>query len=339
MRRQADARFPVRAAASARPAWDHLPLGAIVLGLAILTAAGCGPAAMATPLDDRGKPAEKPKRPAVDPATIAVETDLPELIAAHNRERAGAKERGEVEKELATLEADPLLTEAAAIHARDMAAHSHMAHEGSDGSAPADRVKRVGYKFQGTGENVAMGYPTVAQVMEGWMGSAGHRKNILGDFTQIGVARAEAADGTLYWAAEFGRPWPAPEPERAAAGLVAAINAARKEERKPALKVHPRLQEAAARHARENAQRGALEPKDDDGLTPLERVEKSGYRYRMLGQADAGGHAHAEEVLKTWLASESSRKQLMSPFSDIGAGYAADETGKPYWTIILGRRR
>lgn len=37
-------------------------------------------------------------------------------------------------------------------------------------------------------ENVAQGYPTGASMHDGWMNSGGHRANILGDYTDIGIA-------------------------------------------------------------------------------------------------------------------------------------------------------
>src|SRR5689334_15742938 len=65
-----------------------------------------------------------------DPATPApdagLDPDMVELVAAHNRERAKEK--------LAPLTANAQLTAAARIHARDMAEHEMMSHEGSDGS-------------------------------------------------------------------------------------------------------------------------------------------------------------------------------------------------------------
>jgi uncharacterized protein YkwD len=269
--------------------------------------------------------------PKVDPESIEVETDLPELIMAHNRERA---EQGKP-----AVEFDPLLARAAAVQARDMAAHGKMTHEGSDGSTPPERVQRAGYRFQSTAENVAMGYRDTDAVIQGWMESPHHRENILGNFTEIGAAKALAPDGTPYWAVAFGRPWPELDPETAATELVAAVNRVRTEAEKRELKPNAKLQQAAARHARANAEREELNPKDPDGKTPLDRVAESGYRYRLLGQADASGIPHAEDVLETWLGSEDQKKQLLGDFTDAGAGYATDETGKPYWTLILGRRR
>jgi uncharacterized protein YkwD len=42
-------------------------------------------------------------------------------------------------------------------------------------------------------------------VMKGWMNSAGHKANILGNYTQIGVAVAYSADGTPYWTMDLAR--------------------------------------------------------------------------------------------------------------------------------------
>lgn len=75
-----------------------------------------------------------------------------------------------------------------------------MGHTGSDGSSAADRISANGGSFQTWGENVAAGYGSAAGVIDGWMNSSGHRENILNpSMTQIGIAVAIAADGTLYW--------------------------------------------------------------------------------------------------------------------------------------------
>lgn len=50
------------------------------------------------------------------------------------------------------------------------------------------------------GENVAQGYSTGADVHAGWMGSPGHRANILGAFTDVGVALISAGGTT--WAVQ-----------------------------------------------------------------------------------------------------------------------------------------
>jgi uncharacterized protein YkwD len=81
-----------------------------------------------------------------------------------------------------------------------------MAHRGSNGSSPFVRMKDSGYRFTSAAENVAMGQATVEEVMADWLRSPGHRRNILGRFSEIGVACATDAGGTPYWCVTFGSP-------------------------------------------------------------------------------------------------------------------------------------
>ncbi|MEO9476450.1 MAG: CAP domain-containing protein [Cyclobacteriaceae bacterium] len=53
------------------------------------------------------------------------------------------------------------------------------------------------------GENVAYGQTSAAEVMEGWLDSKGHRENIEGDYTHIGIGVAASSDGTMYFTQIF----------------------------------------------------------------------------------------------------------------------------------------
>ncbi len=56
----------------------------------------------------------------------------------------------------------------------------------------------------GVAENIAMGYPTTAAAMSGWMNSSGHRANILNrSYRSIGVAAYQSSGGTIYWCQQF----------------------------------------------------------------------------------------------------------------------------------------
>jgi len=55
------------------------------------------------------------------------------------------------------------------------------------------------------GENVASGYPTAESVMEGWLNSPGHRDNIIGNFTHIGIAAIKNPQGVYYYTQLFYR--------------------------------------------------------------------------------------------------------------------------------------
>ena len=99
------------------------------------------------------------------------------------------------------LTVDDKLATAAQLHSEDMSARSYMDHVTPEGLDPGDRAVAQGYTGP-VGENVAMGYPTVDAVMEGWMGSEGHRANIENcDYVAIGVGFAP--DG-FYWTQMFG---------------------------------------------------------------------------------------------------------------------------------------
>jgi uncharacterized protein YkwD len=43
-------------------------------------------------------------------------------------------------------------------------------------------------------------------LMKGWMESPHHKRNILGSYSQIGVACAIDVDGKRYWCVTFGLP-------------------------------------------------------------------------------------------------------------------------------------
>lgn len=77
---------------------------------------------------------------------------------------------------------------------------------GADGalSHNPDLAEQVPEGWQGIGENVASGYRTGAEMHRGWMNSDGHRANILGDYTHIGIAFVEV-DGTTWGVQVFAK--------------------------------------------------------------------------------------------------------------------------------------
>ncbi|CAI5714024.1 unnamed protein product [Peronospora destructor] len=96
---------------------------------------------------------------------------------------------------------------AAQGHSDDQAANNFMNHNGSNDSTPAERVSAAGYDWRGVAENVAAGQVDVTEVMDAWMNSEGHRRNILGDYTMLGSAYTYTLDGRYnhFWTQNFGR--------------------------------------------------------------------------------------------------------------------------------------
>ena len=96
------------------------------------------------------------------------------------------------------------LDQAAQKYAQVMAATGHFAHTGPDGSSPSTRAKRAKYGTR-AGENIAAGYDTNAQVMEGWIRSDGHYRNLLyPQYKDAGFGAALSKDGSIYWVQMFG---------------------------------------------------------------------------------------------------------------------------------------
>ena len=88
------------------------------------------------------------------------------------------------------LRANQRLMRAAQIHAEQMARAGQMAHDLPGAAYPhsEDRLAAAKYRWTAYGENVAMGQSSAAQVLDSWMHSAGHRKNILNPvYTELGV--------------------------------------------------------------------------------------------------------------------------------------------------------
>jgi len=87
------------------------------------------------------------------------------------------------------------LSQAAAAKAQHMFAKNYWAHTAPDGTTPWSFISASGYSYTLAGENLAKDFSTSAGVVSGWMGSSGHRANVLSTrFRDVGYA---AVNGTL----------------------------------------------------------------------------------------------------------------------------------------------
>jgi len=112
------------------------------------------------------------------------DADLQPYVDAMNRERASLGEK--------PLRLNRALCAAAGDRIRDMFAQHYFSHDAPDGTRPFDWVTREGYDYTAAGENLAVGYRSAEDVVDGWMHSPGHRANILNkSFEEIGLAVAQ----------------------------------------------------------------------------------------------------------------------------------------------------
>ena len=121
------------------------------------------------------------------------------VVVLVNQERA--------KEGLPPMKAIPELTAAARYHAADMAHDDYFSHDSKDQvngnlikvCSWSERVKAYYSNYRSLGENIAWGYGSPESVMQGWMNSSGHRRNILGSYTEIGVGYFDRN-----WVQDFG---------------------------------------------------------------------------------------------------------------------------------------
>jgi uncharacterized protein YkwD len=108
---------------------------------------------------------------------------------------------------LSALQADNRLQEAAQGLACDNAYRQEMSHTSANGAQLQGRLRAAGYRFSAASENVQMGAGSPASAVSWWMGSSGHRANILtqgiGDIG-VGIAVSDAPESRYHWVINMG---------------------------------------------------------------------------------------------------------------------------------------
>jgi uncharacterized protein YkwD len=105
---------------------------------------------------------------------------------------------------LAPVVADPRLNAAADWMSADMLTNNYFSHADSLGRWPVQRAIAFGYPTYGfTGEVLAEGYSSAADVLAGWKASTSHNAQLLtAEWRAVGIGRACAA--VCYWTVDFG---------------------------------------------------------------------------------------------------------------------------------------
>jgi uncharacterized protein YkwD len=124
-----------------------------------------------------------------------------DLVARINAFRAA--------RSLPILAVSDTLTAAAKWMSVDMGSRNYFAHTSLDGRSPTQRMADAGYPAFGTwtGEDLAAGYTTTTDVLNGWINSPAHYAVLVNpQYRAIGVGRAYATGSTYgwYWTADFG---------------------------------------------------------------------------------------------------------------------------------------
>lgn len=96
---------------------------------------------------------------------------------------------------LAALSLNSQLNSSAQNKAQHMVNNNYWAHNAPDGTTPWYFFDQAGYNYSKAGENLAYGFNTSQDAINGWIGSPGHRANMLGEYADVGFG---FVDGPSY---------------------------------------------------------------------------------------------------------------------------------------------
>ncbi len=143
-----------------------------------------------------------PSKPETDIPQTDVE--IPEAESSLNKyEKEVVKLVNEIRSQngLAGLEIDEELSRVARIKSQDMKDNNYFSHTSPTYGSPFDMMQKFGISYRSAGENIAKGQSSAQEVVNAWMNSEGHRKNILSSsFTAIGVGYVSQGN---YWTQMF----------------------------------------------------------------------------------------------------------------------------------------
>jgi uncharacterized protein YkwD len=97
---------------------------------------------------------------------------------------------------------EDIINRQAEQHAVNMAkGKTSFGHQGFQNRVKA--IKSETGFISAAAENVAYGDMTAKEVVQGWINSPSHRKNLLGNYTHIGIGVAKNKNGRLYFVQVF----------------------------------------------------------------------------------------------------------------------------------------
>lgn len=139
------------------------------------------------------------------------------------------------------------------------------------------------------------------------------------------------------------------DPRAVADKVLALTNQARAQPRRcgdqrfdpaPPLRANARLEKAATAHAQDMAAHQFVAHVGHDGSTFAQRITRTRYEWRSVGENVAAGQRSAEDVVQDWLASPGHCANIMGgDFTEMGLAFAVNMDAKEvvYWAQEFGR--
>ena len=106
------------------------------------------------------------------------------------------------------------------------------------------------------------------------------------------------------------------------------------------LSANAQLMQAAQIHAEQMAHARRLDHILPNAAypSPEDRLRAVAYRWQAYAENVAQGQRTAAEVVSGWMQSSGHRANIMNAtYTEMGAGYARDGSGRPYWVQVFGK--
>ncbi len=103
-----------------------------------------------------------------------------------------------------------------------------------------------------------------------------------------------------------------------------------------ALTLDPQLNAAAATHSRDMAVQNRPWHFGSDGSSPLDRLNRVGYRGTLVGETISETFETELQTLAAWMEDPTTREVLMDPrATKAGFAWFQEDAGKIWWTLVL----
>ena len=98
------------------------------------------------------------------------------------------------------------------------------------------------------------------------------------------------------------------------------------------------LNAAAETHSRDMSTQNRPWHFGSDGSSPLDRVSRAGYQGRLLGENISETFETELQTLSAWMQAPETRQVILDPrATEMGFAWFQEQSGKIWWTLILGQ--
>lgn len=240
-----------------------------------------------------------------------------DLLPALNLQRQAAN--------LQPLQINQQLTTAAAGHVGDMSSKGFFGYEQPGSLGITGWLKDAGYKGR-TFPAITRGPTTIEAAMKVFLGSAGHREQLLqGEFRDVGIGVKAG-----HWVLILGAPQVTVSTDLRDQ-LQRHLNAQRVAAGSPPVEPSLVLNVVAQHFAEDMVKREFFSYTNPDGQTPDGLLRKEGFT-GSVAAAIAKGVSTPEAALAAWLKSPQNRQNLLEPrLTRLGVGVSESR-----WVLLLG---